>query len=305
MLVLGREIRCIIKRFGISDDIYEKIIDIFEEIESIHSEYTLALLESLEAREKRQHAYDEYNAAREDSTVTEEQLANLLQNAKAVDEECELIINNCQAIIDSYDNKCEEQAKEVILLIPQFDDENWIKYESPINPDTWKYPGKNASVVWTTGGEDASRYDVDIYYFGEDQDKLESIVLDKTEITLIEGSEETLTPTIIPADVADKIVVWTSDNESVATVKDGKVTALSEGIATITASTSDGKVSATCKVTVNKKVEEKPVEENKEEKLPTILPDTGSKSLLYIYIITTLAIIGIVTYKKVKDLNFK
>lgn len=265
----------------------------------------LALNESLEAREKRQHAYDEYNAAREDSTVTEEQLANLLQNAKVVDEECELIINKCQAIIDSYDNKCEEQAKEVILLIPQFDDENWIKYESPINPDTWKYPGKNASVVWNTGGEDASSYHVDIYYFGEDQDKLESIVLDKTEITLIEGSEETLTPTIIPADVADKIVVWTSDNESVATVKDGKVTALSEGIATITASTSDGKVSATCKVTVNKKVEEKPVEENKEEKLPTILPDTGSKSLLYIYIITALAIIGIVTYKKVKDLNFK
>ena len=44
--------------------------------------------------------------------------------------------------------------------------------------------------------------------------------------------------------------VWTSSNETVATVKDGKVTAIKAGTAIITVSTLHG-VSATCKVTVN------------------------------------------------------
>ena len=74
------------------------------------------------------------------------------------------------------------------------------------------------------------------------------IELNKTELTLTEGGSETLTATVTPDNATDKTVTWTSNKESVATVENGVVTAVGEGIATITA-TAGGK-SAACTVTV-------------------------------------------------------
>ena len=79
-----------------------------------------------------------------------------------------------------------------------------------------------------------------------------SISLNQTTLTLIEGESSTLSATVSPSDATDKTVTWASSNVHVATVTGGKVTALSEGTSTITASCS-GK-SATCAVTVQKKV---------------------------------------------------
>jgi uncharacterized protein YjdB len=56
--------------------------------------------------------------------------------------------------------------------------------------------------------------------------------------------------TVLPEDATDKSVTWTSDNEEVATVVDGVVTAVSEGTASITVTTVDGNLTATCVVTV-------------------------------------------------------
>ena len=80
---------------------------------------------------------------------------------------------------------------------------------------------------------------------------VESIVLDKEELNLEEGQTETLTATISPKDATDNTIVWMSSSESVAEVKDGIVSAISEGTTTITASA--GKQSATCVVYVSKK----------------------------------------------------
>lgn len=80
---------------------------------------------------------------------------------------------------------------------------------------------------------------------------VESIVLDKEELNLEEGQIETLTATISPKDATDNTIVWMSSSESVAEVKDGIVSAISEGTTTITASA--GKQSATCVVYVSKK----------------------------------------------------
>lgn len=77
---------------------------------------------------------------------------------------------------------------------------------------------------------------------------VDSVTLNKTEVTLEIGGEETLTATVTPNDATEKTVAWSSDNTAVATVADGKVTAVAAGTATITA-TADGK-SATCSVTV-------------------------------------------------------
>ena len=76
------------------------------------------------------------------------------------------------------------------------------------------------------------------------------VSLDKTELTLTAGDSETLTPTVSPADATNKNVTWKSDDEDVATVEDGVVTAVAVGTCTITVKTVDGNKTATCAVTV-------------------------------------------------------
>ena len=61
------------------------------------------------------------------------------------------------------------------------------------------------------------------------------VKLDKTELTLYEGEEETLTTTVLPDDATDKTIVWTSSDNSIATVESGKVKAVGKGTAKITA----------------------------------------------------------------------
>ena len=78
------------------------------------------------------------------------------------------------------------------------------------------------------------------------------ITLDKTSLALKVGDTATLTATVTPDDATQKGVSWTSSNTAVATVSEaGVVTAVSDGTATITATTVDGGFTATCTVTVN------------------------------------------------------
>ncbi|MBQ4395638.1 MAG: Ig domain-containing protein [Paludibacteraceae bacterium] len=73
----------------------------------------------------------------------------------------------------------------------------------------------------------------------------------KSATTIGIGASETLTVTYNPADAnTNKALTWNSNNTSVATVDaNGKVTGISAGTATITATTANGKT-ATCSVTV-------------------------------------------------------
>ena len=75
----------------------------------------------------------------------------------------------------------------------------------------------------------------------------ESVALDKTEMTIARGETVQLSATVTPADVAEP-VTWTSSNEEVASVSDGRVTGVNAGKATITAAIGDK--SASCDVTV-------------------------------------------------------
>lgn len=86
--------------------------------------------------------------------------------------------------------------------------------------------------------------------------KVESIILDKTEGILNVGGSVTINATVTPDNATNASVNWSSSDESVATVdSSGKVTAVSAGSATITAtSESDGDVSADYALTVQKAV---------------------------------------------------
>ena len=77
-----------------------------------------------------------------------------------------------------------------------------------------------------------------------------SVTLDQVELTLDVPQTATLIATVSPEDADDKSVSWTSDNNEVATVADGLVTAIAAGTANITVTTTDGNFTATCIVTV-------------------------------------------------------
>ena len=82
--------------------------------------------------------------------------------------------------------------------------------------------------------------------------KVKAVALSKTAITLKLGSgTASLSTVLTPSNAAVKTVTWSSSDTSIATVSTaGKVSAVAVGTATITATTTDGGITATCAVTV-------------------------------------------------------
>jgi len=81
---------------------------------------------------------------------------------------------------------------------------------------------------------------------------VESVTVTPTTLNLTVGDTKTLTAAVLPDNATDKTVEWYSSNEEVATVNEnGKVTAVAEGSATITAAA--GEQTAECEVTVSAK----------------------------------------------------
>ena len=79
-----------------------------------------------------------------------------------------------------------------------------------------------------------------------------SIEISETEATMEVGEDLTLTASILSDNANNKSVDWTSDNTDVATVVDGKITAVSPGECNITCASTDGSnVSAVCHIVVN------------------------------------------------------
>ena len=78
--------------------------------------------------------------------------------------------------------------------------------------------------------------------------EVKAITLSAASFTLDDGESKTLTATIEPAG-AENTLTWTSSNTSVATVNNGKVTAVAPGTAIITATAPNG-VKITYSVTV-------------------------------------------------------
>lgn len=75
-----------------------------------------------------------------------------------------------------------------------------------------------------------------------------AISLEKDAVDLLAGETVSLVATVIPADATDRTVVWATSNAEVATVENGVVSALSAGLAVITATA--GSYSASCSVSV-------------------------------------------------------
>lgn len=74
------------------------------------------------------------------------------------------------------------------------------------------------------------------------------VTLNKTELKLMIGGSEVLQATVTPPVTSGEEIVWSSSNQTVATVEDGIVKAVAAGTANITAQVGEAK--AVCKVTV-------------------------------------------------------
>ena len=77
------------------------------------------------------------------------------------------------------------------------------------------------------------------------------VTINRTSLTLTVGGGAILVATVSPEDATNQKIVWSSSDESVATVdENGEVTAVKKGTAKVTATTEDGGKTATCDVTV-------------------------------------------------------
>lgn len=140
---------------------------------------------------------------------------------------------------------------------------NWKKFEY------WNGYGNAAEGVgypqWTISVSDSGLYYMWLYFSGnnikdvygcifvdnlEDEVALEGISLPKT-VEIEVGKTKKITVTYNPTTATNRIVKWTSSDESVVTVDNaGNITAKKEGSAIITAVSEDGNKKATCTVTV-------------------------------------------------------
>lgn len=80
---------------------------------------------------------------------------------------------------------------------------------------------------------------------------VESVSLDKTELELFVGDSSDLIATILPDNASIKSVIWSSSDETVASVSStGVVMGIAAGSAVISITTNNGGKTATCNVTV-------------------------------------------------------
>lgn len=105
-------------------------------------------------------------------------------------------------------------------------------------------------ILVTAENGDKRTYVVNVIRNAENIVPLTGISLSNTSFSMFTGDSKELTVTYKPSNTTDnKSVTWTTSDKSVATVTNGKITAIGVGTATITAKV--GAFTATCTVTVS------------------------------------------------------
>ena len=106
--------------------------------------------------------------------------------------------------------------------------------------------GAGFATVTATVGEKSATCAV---YVSAAYTLVEEITLDRTSLSLTQGTAFSLTATVTPTNATNQTFFWASSDSAVVTVENGVVVAVSEGTATVTVISADG-ASATCAVTV-------------------------------------------------------
>ena len=145
--------------------------------------------------------------------------------------------------------------------------------------------GKAVITVITEDGEKTATCKVTVK---DKEINVTEVKLNKTQTSILVGASETLVATVLPENATNQKVSWKSSDEAVATVDaNGKVTGVKAGEATITVTTEDGGMTATCKVYVNtatvavtgvmlNKTETTILEGSSETLVATVLPENAT-----------------------------
>ena len=112
-------------------------------------------------------------------------------------------------------------------------------------------PGTATITVKTTDGGKTATCVVNVT---KKPTPVSGVKINRSSLTLTIGGSAILVATVSPEDATNQKVVWSSSDESIATVdQNGEVTAVKTGSAKITATTEDGDKTTTCDVTVTDK----------------------------------------------------
>lgn len=110
------------------------------------------------------------------------------------------------------------------------------------------------------------------------QIEVTQVNLDKKDISLIKGEYAQITEIVYPLNATDKTVKWESSDESIVTVENGKVTAIKEGKATITAISNNG-IKGMCYIDV-KNIQDQTNNEKKANVKDEEISDSTATTLL-------------------------
>ena len=117
-------------------------------------------------------------------------------------------------------------------------------------------PGETMITVTTEDGEKTAECTILVIEPEPEEIHVEKVELNLQDISLEIGEKATLVAVITPNDATNKNVTWASEDENIASVEEGIVTAIRPGETTITVTTEDGEKTAECKITVIEQKEE-------------------------------------------------
>ena len=121
-----------------------------------------------------------------------------------------------------------------------------------------KAKGTATITVTTEDGNKTATCQVTVSELSQNAKRVTGVTLSQNTLSMTMGdSPVQLTANVEPSDAENKNVTWSSNNTAVATVVDGKVTAVSGGTAWIGVKTSDGGFEDFCEVTVSYKAPSK------------------------------------------------
>ena len=143
----------------------------------------------------------------------------------------------------------------------QSDSESGIPFQTNYMKNKWTYEDWDFETIWgrkdtINDGYPYLRWTYADHIEDETDQVLPTLVtsisLNMQQTSIYIGRTAQLNATLQPDDATDKTVNWSSDNISVASVDAaGLVTGIGKGTATITATTADGRLSASCLFTVD------------------------------------------------------
>ena len=143
---------------------------------------------------------------------------------------------------------------------------------------TGKKAGKTTVTVTTVDKELTASCEVTVKNAETPHVSVESVNLNENSITIEEGKTKTLIATVMPENATNKNIDWSSTDESVATVKNGVIEGKGPGKTTVTVTTVDKELKASCEVTVEAKTI--PVDSIKLNKTSTTIKEGTTETLI-------------------------